>query len=111
MKPGGAATLLALVNQVKVAKNAEENERNGQLQALARELCLDVGGQRVQRIGHKGRSRDHGDQLVEEVWAVLRQVRPMAWRFIPEQDQFVPALGKRDEQRQQRRANNQPGGY
>ena len=52
-----------------------------------------------------GRDSDH---LVEQVRTVLAQNRPMGGGAVRQQDDLVPALGERNEQRQQNRADKQP---
>ena len=62
----------------------------------------------VERVGNQRRRRDHRDHLVEQVRRVVAEDRPVVGRRVGQQRQLVPPLAQGDEQREQRRAHQQP---
>src|SRR5207302_9601718 len=106
----GTASSFALVHQIEIAENSKQDEGDSQLQAFSRKLQVDVSRERVERIRHHGGGRHDRNQLVQEIGAVLRQTRAMVRGVLAQEDQLVASLAERNKQRQQRGADDQPGG-
>ena len=105
---GGTAAQLALVHEIQVAKDSIQRERNRQAQPGRAELLLRLRADRVKDVRDQSGRRDDGDHLIEKIRGILTENRPMTGGLIGQQHQFVPALGQRDEQREQNRTDKQP---
>ena len=99
------------VDKVKISEEAEDDKRNGQAQPDRAELGHGVGPEGVQGIGNDGGRADNGDQKVQKLCVILIQAGAgFALEFLRQGDLLVPPLAEREEQGQQKCAEQQPRG-
>ena len=99
------------MDQVQVAEDAEEHERHRPDQAVVAEAHDGLVGRRVEGVGQQGRRRHDVHHLVQERRAVVIENRPLFAGVGRKQHEFVTALGEAQKQRQEDRAEQQPGGH
>ena len=100
--------IVALVDQVEVAEDAVEHQRQRINQGIAAETFHRVVVDRVKRVGHHGRSGHHVDHLIEKGRAVMPKHRPMFGGAFPQQHDFVATFGEDQQQGQEDRTQEQP---
>ena len=92
------------VEQLQVAAEPEDDERHGrdERERVAR-------GHGVERVGHDRRAGDGGEQLVDERERVALEHAPAGCALGADEHELGPPLPEREEQRQEPRADEQPG--
>jgi len=105
---GGIARIVRLINQVEIAEDTEEHQRQGVDQAVGAEAGDGVGVDGVERIGDHHRGGDDVDHLVEEGGAVALEHRALTDGLVFEEHQFVAPLGEDQKEREEDRAEEEP---
>src|SRR6266516_3605990 len=102
------SSLVFMVDQVQVAKDAVKDKGQSQKKPLGVKLAHGFLAHRIQRIAHHGGGSDNTNHHIEKMGVILPQNLSVRFRFLAQKDKLVATLTKTQKKRKQRGAKQQP---